>query len=308
MEKVLIVYFSQTGQLREILQSLTGPLAEEYELVTEELKPKVPFPFPWKGPSFFQAFPESVQETGCELEPFAFNPDDDFDLVILGIQVWYLSPSIPVSAFLQSEAGKRVMKGRPVLTVQGVRNMWVMSQERVKQRIMQNGGHLIGNIVLADPHRNLVSVVTIVRWLMKGEKHGGGLYGRLFPPAGVPEPEIRSARRFGKLILDALKHNEINGLQELIRTSGGIRINPLLVEIEKRGFAMFRIWSKFILKKGVYGDPAREGRLKAFKYYLFTVIYIVSPVVSLLFRLKLLATPGKTRKMIAYYSDNALKQ
>jgi hypothetical protein len=307
MKKILIVYFSQTGQLKEILEELTRPLDGEYELVFEALKPRPPFPFPWNARSFFQAFPESVQEIPCALEPFSFNPEEDYAMVILGVQVWYLSPSIPVSAFLQSEEARRVMNGRPVITVQGVRNMWVMSQERIKRRILGNGGRLVGNIVMTDPHPNLVSVVTIVHWMMKGERYGKGIYGWIFPPAGIPDDDVRSSSRFGKLTLIALQNNELDELQDLFISSGGVKVNPVLVGIEKRGYAMFRLWSKFVLKKGGYGEPAREGRLRAFKYYLFTVIYLLSPIVSIMLRLVMIIAPRRSRRAEDYYSHNLLK-
>ena len=48
-KKVLVVYYTQTGQLREIVDSITSPLAEkdDIKIVFEELKPKPAFPFPW---------------------------------------------------------------------------------------------------------------------------------------------------------------------------------------------------------------------------------------------------------------------
>lgn len=302
MKKALIIYYSQSGQLKDILDSVTSPLLDDFELVFEELKPRPEFPFPWNGMPFFQVFPECVQEIPCELEPFGFNPEEDFDLIILGIQVWYLSPSIPVGSFLQSKAAGKVMKGKPVITIQGVRNMWTMSNERVKKRIIENGGKLIGNIVLNDPYPNLVSVVTIVRWMMKGERQGKGFISRLFPRSGVPEKDVNEAVRFGKTIVDSFQEGSLQGLQARLVKQGAVRINPVIVTVEKRGFAMFGIWSKFILKKGPYNDPAREGRLNLFKYYLFAVIYLASPFGSVIIWLIHKITPGKTRQMIEYFS------
>src|SRR5512138_3283319 len=103
MKRILIIYYTQTGQLKEIIDSVVAPLKNDCQLFYEELKPVPAFPFPWSGKSFFQAFPESVKEIPCELEPFKNNPDENYDLVILAYQVWYLSPSIPVNSFLQTE-------------------------------------------------------------------------------------------------------------------------------------------------------------------------------------------------------------
>jgi len=302
VKRALVIFYSQTGQLKEIVDSVTASLGEDFELVIEELKPVPPYPFPWRGMPFFQAFPESVQEIPCVMEPFKFNPDQDFDLVILAYQVWYLSPSIPFTAFLQSPEARKVLKGRPVITILGVRNMWVMAQERVKEQIRDLGGTLVGNIVLVDPYPNLVSVVTIVRWLMKGEQEGKGLIGGIFPHAGVPEQNIREAVKFGDVIREVFRIGQLDKLQDQLLGKGAVKINPVLMSIEKRGRMMFGFWSKFVLKKGGYGDPAREGRLKLFKYYLFAVIYLVSPIVSLIFWFTHKIFYKRTWSSMGYYS------
>lgn len=303
-KKALVVYYTQTGQLKKIIDSVCGPMQADFDFVYEELKPLPAYPFPWKGMSFYQSFPESVQEIPCELEPFSFNPEDDFDLVILAYQPWYLSPSIPFSSFLQTEAAAKVLKGKPVITILGSRNMWIMAQERIKKRILNHGGNLIGNIVLVDPYPNLVSVITVVRYMLKGKKHGGGLYGKIFPPSGVSEKDISGAEKFGTSILEAFNNNDLEGLQDKLLSQGAIQINPVLMTVEKRGFGMFKPWSKFVLKKGKANDPARVGRLKMFRTYLFTVIYLVSPFGSVVVWIIHKLAYKKTRNMVDYYSHN----
>jgi len=303
MKKILIIYYSQTGQLKQIVDSVSGPLKNDCQLFFEELKPLPPYPFPWNGMPFFQVFPESVNEIPCQLEPLQNNPDEDYDLIILAYQVWYLSPSIPVSSFLQSETAKKIFKGKPVITIIGVRNMWIMAQERVKFRIADAGGRLVGNIVLADPAPNLVSVVTIVRWMMKGEKAAFKWLGKQFPPAGVPQEDIDNASSFGAIIKESLIAGDHGHLQEKLVQAGAVKVNPVLMNIEKRGKMMFGIWAKMILKKGNYNDPAREGRLRGFKYYLFTVIYLISPFVSSLFRLIFKLNRKAAKKVIKKYSS-----
>ena len=238
----------------------------------------------------------------CGCEAITLVEQNDFDLVILGYQVWYLSPSIPFTAFLQSPEAQKVLKGKPIITILGVRNMWVMAQERVKRQIRDLGGTLVGNIVLVDPHPNLVSVVTIVQWLIKGEQKGKGLINGIFPQAGVPEQNIREAAKFGEVIRGAFRSGQLDTLQEQLLKKGAVEIKPVLMNIEKRGRRMFGFWSKFLLKKGGYGDPAREGRLKLFKCYLIVVIYLASPIVSLIFWFTLKIFYEKTRRSVEYYS------
>ncbi len=306
-KKALVVYYTQSGQLKDIIDSICTPLQADFEFTYEELKPTPAFPFPWTGMSFYQAFPESVQEIPCALKPFSFDPEDTFDLIILAYQPWYLSPSIPFTAFLQSEAAAKVLKGKPVITVLGTRNMWIMAHERVKKRILDMGGNLVGNIVLSDKHHNLVSVVTIVHWMMKGEKYGKGLYRKIFPAAGISEKDISDAEKFGLIIKNAYNNDRLTELQDDLLNEGAIVIKPVLMTVEKRGFMMFKPWSKYILKKGGVDDSARVGRLKMFRAYLFSVIYLVSPIGGVVVWIIHKLSPKKTRKAVNYYSNNEFR-
>lgn len=303
MKKILIVYYTQTGQLKQIVDSITEPLNKDFQLFFEELKPVPAFPFPWTGSSFFQAFPESVKEIACELEPLKIDTTVDYDLVILAYQVWYLSPSIPINSFLKSGEAAEILKGKPVITVLGVRNMWIMAQERVKEMIANAGGKHVGNIVMADPAGNLTSVITIVRWMMKGEKAPFRWLGMNFPAAGVPDKEIRKGREYGEIIMSNAINNNYPELQPALVRAGAVKVDPVLCRIEKTGKRIFGIWAHLILKKGPYYDPAREGRLKLFKYYLFAVIYLISPIVAGINRLIFLINPGAARKIVKCYSE-----
>jgi hypothetical protein len=300
-KKVLVVYYSQTGQLFDIVKSITKPLADnEIKLYFEELKPKPAFPFPWTGKQFFEAFPESVKGIPCELEPLKVTAEENFDLVIVAYQPWYLSPSIPFHAFFQSEQARKILAGKPVITVVGCRNMWVVAQEKIKQYIREANARLVGNIVLRDKAPNLLSVISIVRWLLKNKKER---YLKIIPPAGVSQADIVNAKRFGTTILGALRSNSLNNLQTGLIHQGAVEILPGLVMIEKNGSRIFSIWASFILKKGSYGDPARSLRLELFKYYLFAVIYLISPIGSLVFLISRPFRTGKIKRQVAFYQS-----
>ena len=103
MKRILIIYYTQTGQLRQIVETMAEPLRNDCQLDYEELKPSTPYPFPWNGMPFFQVFPESVKEIPCGMESLQNDMETDYDLVILAYQVWFLSPSIPITSFLKSK-------------------------------------------------------------------------------------------------------------------------------------------------------------------------------------------------------------
>jgi hypothetical protein len=283
-KKVLVFYYTQTGQLRDIVDSLTAPLAasRDVSLTFEELKPKTPFPFPWSSDAFFQAMPESVEGIPCELEPLSLSGDEHFDLVIIAWQPWFLSPSIPIHALFQHDTARRILRNKPVITVIGSRNMWVMAQEQIKKYIVEAQGILVGNVLLYDKAPNLLSVVSVIRWMFKGKKDR---YMKIIPPAGVSKEDIKHAETYGILILESLQTGDFENLQKRLVEAGAVDVKTGLVMIEKRGIILFRLWARFILKKGTYGSEARVFRVRLFKYYLLVVIYLVSPFATLLYEI-----------------------
>ena len=74
MKKILVPYFSQTGQLKRIIDSFLIPFSSsnQYDIDFIELKLKKPFPFPWNAMDFFDAMPECVNEIPAELPCLIF--------------------------------------------------------------------------------------------------------------------------------------------------------------------------------------------------------------------------------------------
>ena len=274
MKRILVVYYTQSGQLKEIIDSVLSPLTE----VTIDFLPidtAEPFPFPWTDEAFFGAFPESYLQIPQPLKPFQL-AHTDYDLVILGYQVWYLSPSIPFNSFLQSETGKQLLQGKPVITVAGTRNMWVMAHQKVKKLLTDCGTHLVGNIALTDRHHNHISVITIVQWLFSGDKNKR--YLGVFPKAGVADKDIESASVYGTLIAPHLQTGDYTGLQQEIVAHGGVHYKRFLLSAEKKGNRLFGIWAKMI-----YGSKKRKFLLKCFRIYLYIAIWVLMPIVWLLY-------------------------
>ncbi|MBM0649157.1 dialkylresorcinol condensing enzyme DarA [Capnocytophaga genosp. AHN8471] len=274
MKRVLVVYYTQSGQLKEIIDSVLSPLTE----VTIDFLPidtAEPFPFPWTDDTFFDAFPESYLQIPQPLQPFNLS-HTDYDLVILGYQVWYLSPSIPFNSFLQHPEAKKLLSDKPVITISGTRNMWVMAHQKVKKLLTDCGAHLVGNIALTDRHHNHISVITIVQWLFSGDKNKR--YLGVFPKAGVADKDIQGASVYGTLIAPHLQTGDYTGLQQEIVAHGGVHYKRFLLSAEKKGNRLFGIWAKMI-----YGSKKRKFLLKCFRIYLYIAIWVLMPIVWLLY-------------------------
>jgi hypothetical protein len=193
---------------------------------------------------------------------------------------------------------RRIMKGKPVVTLVGSRNMWIMAHEEVKQYIRDAGGRLAGNVVLYDKAPNLLSVISIIRWMFSGKKDR---FLKVFPPAGIAQDDIANSASYGRLVLEALKASDFEGVRARLVEQGAVEVFPSLLLIEKRGKIFFRIWARFILRKGSYGNASRIGRVRLFKYYLLAVLYLVSPLVTLIFHLTRPFRKHAIKKQISLY-------
>lgn len=306
MKKILVIHYSQTGQLTSVLNSILTPLKADasVSITYEELKPLKPFPFPWTSKEFFDAFPESVLETPIEMQPLKVNTAEQFDLIILGCQVWFLSPSQPLTGFLKGKEGAQLLNGKNVVTVSASRNMWLNAQESVKLMLKNAGAKLVGNIALIDRAPNLVSVATIVGWLFYNKKEK---YFGILPPSGISGKDITEASRFGTTILEALNKNELVNLQSTLVAQGGVMMVKTLVNLELRAKLIFRKWAQFISAKGGPGDPNRRVRTKIFAWYLPIGLLVLSPIAYTLSNLIMLLVPGKAKKQREYFERVELK-
>ena len=283
IKKVLIVQYSQSGQLNDVANAVTAPLrtSDAVELHTLTLSPEKPYPFPWPLIPFFNIFPECIYLDPPTLQPLNIDENEKFDLIILAYQVWFLSPSLPVTAFLKSPEGKHLLHDTPVITLVGCRNMWVMAQNAVAELLKEAKAHLLDNIVLTDQGSTLASFITTPRWVLTGKKES--FWG--FPAAGISDTEIKSASRFGNAIRDALVEDREKHNGPLLKGLGAVNVDISLVQSEKAGYRSFRIWGKLLRAIGKPTNPLRKLILIFYIVFLVTLILTIVPITMILQKL-----------------------
>ncbi len=279
-KKVLVLYYSQTGQLTEIVNSFVAPLAQEdVSVEVVRAKPKNDFAFPWTSKRFFDAMPETVLAIPSPMEKIELK-EPKYDLVVFAYQPWYLSLSIPANSILATDEVKRILKNTPVVTLIGARNMWLSSQEKLKNLLSEAGANLVGNIALVDRNQNSISAITILHWMMNGKKDK---YLGIFPKPGVSDEDISNTKVFGKTVLEFLQKENFDGLQQQLASQGAAEIVADYMIIEKLAPRLFLIWANFITKR-----KNRAAWLVVYKYYLLFALFIIAPIVltinAILFR------------------------
>ena len=300
MRRVLIVHFSQTGQLDRLAQSVCGPLQQHGDIQLDylQLQPVQPYPFPWPFLDFFRIFPETVLMRPQPLRPLAVDASTRYDLVILAYQVWFLSPSQPMTAFLASPEAAHLLKGTPVVTLIGCRNMWLMAQEKVKARLDQLGARLVDNIALTDACGTAASFLATPLWLFTGRQKP---YSWV-PRAGIDEAEIAAASRFGEAMAQRLTADDQPIEQPMLTGLGAVRIDEKLIASEKVGNRSFQLWSRLLAALGPQQSRRRAAGLVVYILFLLCLIVTVVPLSALVKKLLAPLTKARTEREKAYFA------
>jgi hypothetical protein len=294
-KKVLAVFYSQSGQLEQIIDQFTQPFKEAGATVEKlRIYPAQPYPFPWTGKSFFCVMPDCVNQVPGHLQPFTFK-ESRYDLIILGYQAWFLSPSIPFNTLMFDESFRAIAKDTPVITITGARNMWLSAMEKIKPVLKSMDARLVGNMALVDRHHNFISFITIFHWMFKARKDR---YLNIFPIPGVSEADILNTKNFGKTAIAYLEKSDWQGFQEEMVKDGAVPVKYNLMFIESKARKIFKVWAGIISKR-----KKRDAWLVAFKYYLLIALFIAAPIIltvdAILFKPFL---SGRIKRQKQYYS------
>jgi len=287
-KKVLAIYYTQSGQMGDIIDSFTTPIGlagAEVEKVV--VKPATDYPFPWTGTSFFSVMPDSVLGVPQLLQPYTLK-QQHYDLVIMAWQPWFLSPSIPSNSIMHDASFRSVIKGTPVITISAARNMWLSAYERVHKTLQDAGAKHVGNVALIDRHPNFVSFVTIFYWMLTGKKER---YLNVFPKPGVDEKDITSTDVYGAIVARHLQDGSWGSLQDDLLAENAVTINYPLMVIESKAKIIFAVWAKIIAKR-----KNKTRWLVVFKYYLFAALFLGAPLLLTLDALFVRPFTGKRIK------------
>ncbi len=301
MRQVLIVHYSQSGQLNQLVESVSAPLREESNLQVDylQLRMQTPFPFPWPFLKFFRIFPETVLMQAQPLQPLAIDADKKYDLIILAYQVWFLSPALPMSSFLATPEAAKLLNGTAVMTLIGCRNMWLIAQEKMKEKLQQLNAHLVDNAVLTDACGSAMSFISTPLWMFTGRKKA---YSWV-PQAGIAASEITAARRFGEAISARLLQDKQPIVAPMLQGLGAVKINEKLIASERIGARSFYLWSRLLRALGEPDSRLRGLGLLIYIVFLLCMIVTVVPITAVLKKLLSPLTKHRTAREKAYFAE-----
>ena len=299
MKKVLVLYYSQSGQLQSVMDSFISKLPDEnIQVDVKKIEPLVDYPYPWPFYEFADEFPEAVHMDGCSVKEIE-NLESNYDLIILGYTIWFLAPSSPIVGFLKSKQAKRLFKNKPVVTVIACRDMWVMAQEKMKHLLTSLDAYLIDNVALTDQGKGIYSFVTTPRWLLTGKKDAFAI----FPPAGILQSEIDAASRFGERLNSALKMNLEQQKQPLLTKLGAVNVNGKLIAPEIIATRSSKVWAKIIKIFGKKGSLGRKVGLTMYSIFLVILVFTIVPLNIIIRKLLNLFQEKKIKNLEVKYEQ-----
>lgn len=210
--RVLLVYYSYTGQTQKVLDAAAEVLRDRGCEVTvapiefvdpQYSEPFTRFPMRSVWPDMFSVFKaQGKGETGEIRTPDAVR-DGRYDLVIFGSPTWWRTVSMPLRSFLQSPDAKALLDGTPYAVVTVCRRYWRENHEAVRELADKAGGRFVDSIHFEYPGGQLTSMLSLTSYLGSGEYKDRYL-GVKIPTTNISAGQVDQARSFAGRLADRL--------------------------------------------------------------------------------------------------------
>ncbi len=203
MIKVLVIYYSFSGQTRGLAQRLAVGLAESgASVVRAPIRPQVSHRFP------IGSIPATVRKmlVTCFRQRVAIEPPppdwrDDWDCIVLGGPTWSYNPSGPVLSLID-QYGEELFAGHTVLPLISCRGYWRAHWFGLRRLLRKVGAQVPTCIVfshpVAEPWRTLGVFLKLA-----GRFPERSLRGR-YPRYGHSRSQLAEAHRFGVMLGETL--------------------------------------------------------------------------------------------------------
>ena len=202
--RVLLLYYSYTGQARKVLDA-AGEVFEErgcevYRAPIEFTDPRYAerfsrFPMARVWRDFLGMLPaQTMKATGAIRTPDEVRRGD-YDLICIGSPTWWRDVSMPLRSFLKSAEAPPLLGGTPFAVFAVCRRYWRENLNAVRKLAEKAGGRYVGGIHFGYPGDQVRSMLSLTSYLGSGEYRDRYLGVRI-PATNISPDQLDESRRF----------------------------------------------------------------------------------------------------------------
>ncbi|HEU0191749.1 MAG TPA: flavodoxin family protein [Mycobacterium sp.] len=210
--RVLLLYYSYSGQARKVLETAGEVFARRgCEVVAAPIEftdpqysePFSHFPLRRVWPDMLSVLKAQQRgETGQIHTPDAVR-DGRYDLVCIGSPTWWKTVSMPLRSFLKSDEAAKLLSDTPFAVFAVCREYWLENVTGVRELAEQQGGRFTDEIHFTYPGDPLRSMMSLTSYLGSGQYRKRYLGVRM-PPTNVQPEQLEQTRTFAAALADRL--------------------------------------------------------------------------------------------------------
>jgi menaquinone-dependent protoporphyrinogen IX oxidase len=210
--RVLFVYYTYTQQTLKVVEAMTDVLrdrgCEVQHAAIEFTEPRYAarfkeFPMPHPFRELVGMIPVELRRATGEIRIPDETTSGEYDLVCVGSPTWWLSTSVPVRSFLESEAAARLLDGRRFAAFVVCRRYWGHNLRTVEKLGTKHGGRFLDGTYFSFQGGQVRSLLSLLSYLGTGE-HRDRYLGVRIPPTNIQEYHLEAGRTFANELADRL--------------------------------------------------------------------------------------------------------
>lgn len=210
--RVLFVYFTYTEQTLKVTEAMADVLRQRgcaVDLAAIDLTDKRytarfhEFPMPHPLREVLAMIPAELTRKTGEISIPTLKTDVAYDLVCIGSPTWWLSTSVPVRSFLESDDARKVLDGRQFATFVVCRRYFGHNLRTVKKLASERGGKFVDWTHFAYEGGQFKSLLSLLSYLGSGE-YRARYFGVPIPKTNIQDFHLKAAREFAGRLADRL--------------------------------------------------------------------------------------------------------
>lgn len=208
--RVLLLYYSYTGQARKVLDAAGEVFRERgFEVAIAPIEFTDPryaerfsrFPMHHVWRDFIGMLPaQTVKATGQIRTPDEVRRAD-YDLICIGSPTWWRDVSMPLRSFLKSGEARPLLNGKPFAVFVVCRRYWRENLNAVRKLAEKAGGRYEGAVHFGYPGDQIRSMLSLTSYLGSGEYRDKYL-GLRIPTTNISAAQLEESRRFAADLAD----------------------------------------------------------------------------------------------------------